>query len=153
MRRFSVFIGAVLLILLCATYWLHVNEKSSPPDWGRVAGSKKGVLYIDPRSIKKVRGNIQLRALSEIPETEDDPPASVISIEEIDCDGKRARTLSYVAYPGPMGAGKPLVSVSEAEDWIKADPQTTQAAMINLVCDTMTLLERRLKDKQQRATY
>lgn len=109
--------------------------------------SKKGLIYLDSQSVKKVGEHIQVQALNEVAETETDIAVSVISIEEVDCRARKSRTLSYVAYPGPMGAGEPLTSVSEPEDWSSAGPNTTQEAMIELACVARAVLNETSAEK------
>ncbi len=142
-------IAGVCLAGLFAFSWLSSDEESSLPKWHRVAVSKKGSIYLDSQSVKKVGENIQVQALNEVAETETDIAVSVISIEEVDCRARKSRTLSYVAYPGPMGAGESLTSVSEPEDWGSAGPNTTHEAMINLMCEVQVLIDQGIINSTQ----
>jgi len=141
-------VGAGLLALLVISS-RNSDKDDSLPKWHRVAVSKKGSIYLDSQSVKKVGEHIQVQALNEIAETEVDIAVSVISIEEVDCRAQKSRTLSYVAYPGPMGAGEPLTSVSEPEDWSSAGPNTTQEAMIKLMCEVQVLIDQGIINSTQ----
>lgn len=127
-------IAGVGLAALLTILWRSTNEETSLPKWHLVSVSKKGAIYLDSQSVKMAGENIRIKALNEVAETETDIAVSVISIEEVDCRAKRSRTLSYTAYPGPMGAGEPLASVSEPDDWSVAAPNTMQETVIRLAC-------------------
>ncbi len=102
--------------------------------WEMVGETPEQVDYIERATIYKM-GNVRRSwVLQDEKKALPDGVMSVRALWELDCKGKKFRTLELATFAGSMGRGPVLESFSKPGDWNEISPRTNGATIHRIVC-------------------
>lgn len=119
----------VVLILL-----LLIAAAPARGAWEKVDENADQVDYVDRATFRK-SGNVRRAwVLLDEKKAQSDGVMSVRALWELDCRGKKFRTLSLATFSGPMARGQVLNSFAAPSEWNRIAPRTNGAAIHRIVC-------------------
>jgi hypothetical protein len=115
-------------------------------DWVKLVSAGEGevIVYVDPGSIKREGNVVEFSTLFDyatVRNLSGAPFQSATMQDEIDCAGKRNRTLAVTSHSEPMAGGH-IVSTATGGyvPWTPIDPKGIIAAIFKFVCKEKELL-------------
>jgi hypothetical protein len=105
-------------------------------EWIEISETASSVIYIDPITILKVRGNVRVWTLWDQKSGGSDK-----QLIENNCETQESRTVSYLMYEGRMGQGKMWLSNEMMPSNISATsfkpvvPGTAGGTVLREICD------------------
>lgn len=94
----------------------------SQPDWLLTNEKNGNKIYVDAASVEKNGIVRSFKVLTDIAEERKLPSGEVfrsaISVDEIDCETNRTRSVRFTLYEKPDGEGRPIFSKEDPNEWV-----------------------------------
>lgn len=130
-RLFSKIIVGLLFLIISNFAFAQWVGIASSEDRGGYS------VYVDPDTKESTGETVNFWFLYDFKRLQKTPVSSYLSYEiqlEINCNKQMGRILGFIDYLEPMGAGKPIRTSSEVQNWTSLNPFVKDGIIWRIAC-------------------